>query len=445
MARGDWVAARLNFESAVQKKSDFVPAMLNLAKLDVAEGKLDDAVKHYTAILDRDSKNVDVMIALAELSLRRQQPPAEAESWLNKAIAVDPNAVVPRVALINFHLSQKDYGKALAAARELRQVAPSNTDAIDAMGRVQMASGDASNAVETYRQLVSAAPTVPLAYQRLAQAFVAAGDTQSAKTALRNGMATNPDAPSIIADLVNLLQRTGEADEALNTAKEWQRRHPETSIGDMIVGGVLMQQGKFSDASASFASAQKKNPSGQTLIALARARVSAGNGDVAVQELQSWIKENPRDVATRDFLATTLISQKKYDLAASESEELLKLQPNNPIVLNNLAWLYSQRNDARAVEFAEKAHSLAPNAAAIKDTLGYILIKSGNTDRGLPMLKEAYDASQKNPEIGYHLAAGLVKTGQKAEAKTLLETVLADQRNFDEKPEAKQLLDSLGR
>lgn len=444
LARGDREGARRNFESAVQKKSDFLPAQMNIAKLDIAEGKLDDAVRQYTSVLEQNDKNTDVMIALAELALRRQQP-TEAESWLTKAVAVDSNAVRPRIALINFHLGQKDYGKAMTAARELRQVAPSNSDAMDAMGRVQLASGEASSAVDTYRGLVSAAPNVPLAHERLAQALVAAGDLAGAKTALRTGMASNPDAPQLASDLANLLQRTGDTVEALTVVRDWQRRHPDLAAGDLIVANVLAQQKQFGEAATSLASAQKKEPSGSTVVALARMHAAAGNGDAATQELRQWIQQRPKDVAARDALAAMLISQKHYDDAAHESEELLKLQPNNPVVLNNLAWLYHQRKDSRALDYAERAHSLAPRSPAIMDTLGYILVTSGDTKRGVPLLKDAYDSSQKMPEIGYHLAAGLAKSGQSAEARTVLEAVLADKRTFDDKAEAKKLLDSLAR
>jgi predicted Zn-dependent protease len=121
------------------------------------------------------------------------------------------------------------------------------------------------------------------------------------------------------------------------------------------------------------------------------------------------------------------------------------LQPNNPVVLNNLAWLYHRSKDSRALDFAERAHSLAPRSPAIMDTLGYILVTGGDAKRGVPLLKEAYDSSQKMPEIGYHLAAGLAKSGQSAEARTVLQEVMADQRTFDDKAEAKKLLDSLAR
>lgn len=444
MARGDGASARRNFENAVRKKNDFLPARLNIAKLDVAEGRLDDAMRQYMAILEQSPKNTDVMIAIAELSLRRQQPD-DAEAWLTKAVAIDVTAVIPRVALVNFHLSQKYLEKAMTAALSLLQVAPSNSDAMDALGRVQMARGEVDSAVETYRALVAEAPLAPVAHERLAQALVTLRDPAAAKTALRVGMADNPDAPSLAAELTNLLQRTGETDAALTVARDWQRRHPALAAGDVILANVLAQQGKYDDASLSFAAALKKEPSTATMIALARTRMAAGNGDIAANELRQWTKERPRDVAARDTLTSIYIVQKRYDLAVQESEELLKLQPSSPIVLNNLAWLYNQRKDARALDHAERAYALAPRAPLIMDTLGYILISKGNMERGIPLLRQAYELSQKMPEIGYHLAVGLAKTSRAAEAKALLETVLADPRSFDDKAEARKLFESIAR
>jgi predicted Zn-dependent protease len=119
------------------------------------------------------------------------------------------------------------------------------------------------------------------------------------------------------------------------------------------------------------------------------------------------------------------------------------VQPANPVVLNNLAWLYSQKNDPRALDYAERAHASAPNAPAIMDTLGYILVHKGDVDRGLPLLKQAYDASKKAPEIGYHFAVALEKSGKAAEARSVLEAVLNDTASFDDKAEAKKLFDSI--
>jgi Tfp pilus assembly protein PilF len=51
------------------------------------------------------------------------------------------------------------------------------------------------------------------------------------------------------------------------------------------------------------------------------------------------------------------------ELAASREtyEALTVSQPDNPVVWNNLAWLYQQSGDARAAEYGERALALAPH------------------------------------------------------------------------------------
>lgn len=441
MARGDRDAARKNFEAALEKKSDFLAALTNLAKLDIADRKFEDAVRRYTSIHEQNPKNIEAMIALAELEQRLGHP-EQAVTWLTKAISVDPNAVAPRLTMVNLLLVQRDNAKAMTAARELRKLDPDNADAIDAMARVQILSGDAAGAADTYRSLIATSPT-PASHERLAQILLASGDTAGAKTALRNGIAANPDAANLVGELTSLLQRTGEGEEALKVAKEWQAKHPKSFAGDLIAANILALQGNYKDAASAAEQAYGKEQSSVTAIALAKTRLTLGDGAGAASGLQEFLKSSPKDAPARELLASLHISARQYDKAITESEEVLKVQPANPIVLNNLAWLYSQKRDPRALEYAERAHASAPNAPAILDTLGYILVQKGDIERGLPLLRKAYDDSKKAPEIGYHLAVALEKSGQAGEARSLLEAVLNNPASFDEKAEAKKLFDSI--
>ncbi len=441
MARGDREGARRNFEAALAKKSDFLAAQNNLAKLDIDDRKFDDAVRRYMAIHEQDPSNIDAMVALAELEQRLNRPD-RAIAWLTKAISANPQAVAPRLTLVNLMLVQRDNAKAMAAARELRQMAPDNLNAIDAMARVQILSGDAAGATDTYRSLVFAAPT-PANHERLAQVLIATGNPAGAKTALRNGIVANPDAPNLVSELTSLLQRTGEGDEALKVAKEWQGKNPQSVAGDLILANVLALQGNYKDAASAAEQAYSKEQSSLTAVVLAKTRVALGDAAGATSGLQEFLKGSPKDVSAREFLASLHITTRQYDSAIAESEEVLKAQPNNPVVLNNLAWLYGQKSDPRALEYAERAHAIAPHVPAVTDTLGFILVRRGDVDRGLPLLKQAYDASKKSPEIGYHLAVALEKSGQAAEARSVLEAVLNDPASFDGKAEAKKLFDSI--
>jgi thioredoxin-like negative regulator of GroEL len=74
------------------------------------------------------------------------------------------------------------------------------------------------------------------------------------------------------------------------------------------------------------------------------------------------------------------------------------------------------------------------------DTLGWILIEQGDTGRGLPLLQKASAAAPDAMDIRYHLVQGLLRSGDKAAARTALKQMLATGKPFSQLDEAKALL-----
>jgi Flp pilus assembly protein TadD len=74
-------------------------------------------------------------------------------------------------------------------------------------------------------------------------------------------------------------------------------------------------------------------------------------------------------------------------------------------VLNNLAWLYDARGDARAVPLAKRAYDLLPERAEIADTYGWLLARFGKIEQGISLLDTAAKGAPKNGDIRYHQAA----------------------------------------
>ena len=67
-----------------------------------------------------------------------------------------------------------------------------------------------------------------------------------------------------------------------------------------------------------------------------------------------------------------------------------------------MAWLYFEIKDDRAIETAKRAVALAPNAAEVLDTYGWILVQSGKKSEGIGWLEKA-KALSPLPEIQKHL------------------------------------------
>ena len=137
------------------------------------------------------------------------------------------------------------------------------------------------------------------------------------------------------------------------------------------------------------------------------------------------------------------LEKQQYDTAIKQFQIVLEQSPNNPIVLNNLAWVYQQKKDPSAIDYAERAYKGSPDSPAILDTLGWILIEKGDTARAVSLLQKAVSLAPEAAEIRYHLAVGLQQSGDKSAARQELERLLASGKAFSKIDDAKKLLKDL--
>lgn len=123
---------------------------------------------------------------------------------------------------------------------------------------------------------------------------------------------------------------------------------------------------------------------------------------------------------------------------------MLKAFPSNIDALNNLAWVYTEQHDPRALALAEKAYKLAPTSPGITDTYGWALVAQNQPKAALPILEKAAKAAPKAATIQYHLAVAQARTGDKSGALGTLQVLLKSNANFRESADAKKLLEQLG-
>lgn len=434
--------ARAQFEAALKINPHFHPARMNLARLDLRENKVAAAQAEFEKIVAEKKDHTGAMIALAEIAARENRPD-DVVAWLRKADAANPKDITAAGRLIAFYQKNRQPGKALAVARELDSRFPTNPRVIEILGRTQLAAGESANAATTYRRLVDLNPKSPQAHLLLAAALDAARDVAGARRAIRDAIAADPNSVPAYVALGRLELRAGNEPEALKVAEQLSARLPDKAAGDTLAGDIYMGVKKFDRALGAYQKAVAKEDSPAAVLRRFSARRSLGQTDAGLAELQEWVdRKNNRQV--RQVLASSYISAGRNDDAIRESRRLLKDEPNNPIVLNNLAWLYDQKDDPQAVAIAEKALKLAPKAAAIQDTAGWIFTNRGQTERGAALLKQAYETAPKLGDIGYHYAAALKKLGHADEARQILRKLLAAKLQFSESANAQKLLDEIG-
>lgn len=437
----DRSAARASFEKAVSLQPTFFAAVMSLAQLDIEDGKADSAKQRLLALLAKDPNNANSMVALASLALNQKQP-AEATTWLEKANAGNPEAIAPAVQLATHYLRTNQALKALTLTRKMQSANPTDPDLLDLLGQSQLATNDLAGALETYSKLAKIAPKSPAAQMRLGSVHMQMKNPAAATEDVKRALALNPDFMPAKLAMVELAMARGDSEQVLPLARKLQK-DGKAPTGFLIEGDLLMAQRKPEQAVRMYEQAFARAKTPQLLVKLAAAMNQAGKEKDAEARLTQWQKENPTDMLVPMYVAESMMGKKQYKAAIERFEALLKLTPQDPSVLNNLAFAYQQENDPRALETAERALKAAPGNPAILDTLGWMLVQRGDVGRGLPMLQQAVAQQPEATDARYHLAFALDKSGDKKAAREQLNKLLSDNKPFPQIEEAKALLKKL--
>lgn len=441
-ARGKPDAARAGFERALALAPSHYPAAAGLSQLALDGKDPAGARQAMLAFLGRNKTSVQAMSALALLA-EGAGDKAGTTRWLEAAAAVDPSAVGPAVNLIAQYLRTGAPEKALNLARKLQVAHPDNPDLLDLLGKSQLANGRLEDALDTYRNLATALPRSAQVLMQVAGLHLLLDHPVQAEEDLKGVLAMQPDFPSAEVELAGLYVRKGSPDLALIVADRLQRRHPDGAAGWTLEGDVLMAKRQPAQALAAYEHAFAMRATNELLIKIDNALRLAARREEAVRRLDRWLDAHPSDARTLAYRAQTWLAEGAFRRAADQLEAVLRLQPKNAVVLNNLALAYQELGDARALATAEAALQHAGGRPDVMDTLAWILVGRGDTARALPMLRKAHALAPKARDIRYHLAAALARAGERDAARKELEALAAGDMGFAQGQEARKLLERL--
>ncbi len=440
---GHAAEARAAFEQAVKLDDNFVPAKINLARLESATNAFDAAAKRLTAILEVEAKNTEAMYEMAILSDRRGQQ-AEAQRWLEKANdTAGPKEPRWGLTLIDYYLRIGRDPRALELAKRLASKNSDNVEVLLALARTELANKDASGATISLGNATRLAEFNPARQVEIALLQLRANNVAGAAYSLDKALSGQPDFLPALALMTDVELRQGDAGKAEKRAREIAEKYPKLAIGYSLLGDVARANGKASAALENYRRAYQIEPSTETVLRLIRAQAPQESGKLAQQTANQWLKSRPNDIPVRKALADAYARQDNYAMARSNYEAVLRIAPQDAEALNNLANVLLRMKDSGAVKIAERAVAASPGNALVIDTLGWALFQANDIDRALLMLRDARLRDPGNPEIRYHLAAVLARTGRKGEARDELEAALKSGSAFESASDAERLLRSL--
>jgi putative PEP-CTERM system TPR-repeat lipoprotein len=441
MAQLDFPGARTAFESVLKERPSSIPARLNLAKIAVLENKPAEAEQALNEVLKQNPANEQALSGLLSILI--------ADGRLNTAVSVveAARAAAPAnnnltVALSDLYLRQREPKKALDLLEKAQKGQLPSPLLLSALIRAQSAAGHVADAETSLRKVLAMEPRSIQARRALADLLVTEKKAQDARQVLREGLTIMPGNRLLLQGLIGVELKDDGTEAALKLVDELAK-NPGNSPGILgLRGDVYMSAKRYEEAAQAYGAEAKKTPDVSLVVRQSAALTAAHHPEQALKLLTDWIADHPDDMQVQLLLATSEIGARQNAEAIKRLELVLGKQPNNVVALNNLAWLYQEAGDKRAREMAQKAYLLAPSPQ-VSDTLGWVLTAEGEGKTALPLLREAARALPNNMAIQYHLGVALKQAGQKDEAISVLRPIVLGPQQFDDKAEAKRVLESL--
>jgi putative PEP-CTERM system TPR-repeat lipoprotein len=430
--------ARKQFIKAKEVDPKYELAYLKLASIYFMQQKQAQGVQELRTLVEYAPNNVQALLLLASFAEINGEESDARASYLR---AADTKRTQGIIAAARYFQRQGDSEKTLHILNEGIRVSPADTTLHEVKGQVLFAQKNYKDALKIFKALERQKPRSGFSY--LVNTYLAMGSPSKAIKKVRTEIKKNPEDLNLRAELSRIHYRMGDKAEAVEISKQIIRRNQESTVGYRSLAFIYQNSNEIDKAIEVLKSAPKRD---SVTIVFMLGNLYSLKKDYAVA-LKYYRKIENTKVGADQVLfqkAIVLHTMGKKKEAETEYQKILRMYPSHAMTLNNLAYLYVEQNKniPQALMHATHAFMLEPQNDLIRDTLGYVLLKSGRPDQGLRILKKASESSPENPSILYHLALAYKDNGNSAKAKDSLQKALA-LGDFPEVNEAELLLNKL--
>ena len=377
------------------------------------------------------------------LLAKNQIEPARLQ--LEDALKTRPDFVAARELLARIYLVQRDPAKALQASDELLRLDKNNLTGHLTRSAALLTLKDRDKARAELDLITRLYPQNPDARYQVGLLAWQDKDYKKAEQTFGALYRDNHDSRGLMG-VTETLAAQNRMDDAIKELDKAIAAEPNRQELKLARANFDVRAQRYDEAIATFKDLLQKEPnSADLLFRLAETYRRKGDINLAADTFRKASQAAPSNTAPLVQLGLILETIGPADQAKAVYEQILKIDPNNAIALNNLAYRKAEEGldlDA-ALTMAQRARQLAPNATAMADTLGWIYIKKNLSADAERIFKDLVEKDPANSTFHYHYGMALIQKGDKATARQQLEIALKNKPSKDEAGKIQDLLTKL--
>lgn len=407
----------------VEKAEKFVNKQLDVSKqsasaYELAAGyyalrkDLASAKKNIDMALSKDPNAKTALLSKAVISQQIGEPYKNILDSYEKLVGLEPLSPEHYFRILSSASNQSEFDLAASSVAKLADQYESSTG-FAILSRAYIQQGDPDKGDEYYQKAKELAENAEGSkdFERaivLARAnrFVVDNEIEAAKDTIREGLDQHGDSPALLANLIELELGTGNVVGAKGLLPRLQVLEPNAALyfqAELDFAAGKSQEG-MAKLERLWDSAKSDSAAHRLYFALQDQEPAKAN-----DFLSQWANEIPDSLLLRRITSSLAIENGDYQKAINDMEFIVEQNPEDALSLNNLAWLYQQKGDDRALQLAERAYSLAPEQADVIDTYAWVLSENGQVEESIPLFEKALSLDPNNKAISDNLKAALEK------------------------------------
>ena len=307
-----------------------------------------------------------------------KQDVEQARLQLEAAIKIRPDFLVARDLLARIYLQKGDSAKALKEADEAIALNQNDLQARLIRSTALMMIGDKAKAQVELDTVLRLSPNNPDARYQAGYLAWVDRDFKRAEQIFQDLYKANPKDLRGLVGITETLVASNKFGDAIKIMETSVSGSPERRDFRLVLANVYVRDQRYDDAIHVYEELLKSEPkSSDLLIRLAETQRRKGDVNLAVDTFRRAAQASPTDSRPLLQLGMLLDGTGRRDQAKPVYEQVLRIQPDNPFALNNLAFIKAEEGVDldEALTMAQRARQKLPNSSDILDTLGWIYIK----------------------------------------------------------------------
>jgi tetratricopeptide (TPR) repeat protein len=411
--------------AALKRNSKDTNALLQKSALDLQGAQLPQAEQELKQVLHLEPNSAAAHYELA--AVYRSQGSRRTENQeLNSALRADPGMLQARLLLAANLRAQRQFQSALQMCDEAPAQQKTNLALIIERNWALLNLGSTTE-LRSILDRILHAQRLPAVVLQDGALRLQQKDYTGARADAEEVLKASPEDLSAILLVTNSYASEGHVDKGLERLRLLAEARPKSAPLHLLLGEWQIQQKQFAAARNSLEAAKSADPASRAAdLELARLDIGENNLSGARPRLESIVGAEPKNVAALLLLANLEEHANNRAGAVARYRSVLAVDSTNLEALNNLAYNLAQQNPDEALPLAQQAAEIAPDNAAIQDTLGFVFYRKGDYRNATNYVKTAV-TKEPTPRRQFHLAMCYSKSGdQNLAAKMLAEALQKD-------------------